>query len=96
MSHKVINGQEESSSIISSNNIQYDNSNSNTHNSNFSNNLESHIDSFHNQYRTSINSKQDITDKTRNSLRKYTDSSSNLTKKRKLIKKKDLHQVQKI
>ena len=88
MSHKVINGQEESSSIISSNNIQYDNSNSNTHNSNFSNNLESHIDSFHNQYRTSINSKQDITDKTRNSLRKYTDSSSNLTKKRKLIKKK--------
>ena len=42
-SHKV-NGQEESSSIMSSNNIQFDNSNSNTHNSNMTNNLESHLD----------------------------------------------------
>ena len=69
---------------MSSNNIQYDNSNSYTHNSNLSHNLDSHLDSFHNQYRTSINSKQDGFD-ARTTIRKPTDSSSkrgNLVKKR--------------
>ena len=82
-SHKV-NGQEESSSIMSSNNIQYDNSNSYTHNSNISNNLDSHLDSFQNKNRTSINSKQDGFD-ARTTIRKPTDSSS---KKGKLLKKR--------
>ena len=85
MSHKQrLNGQEESCSIMSSSNIQYDNSNSYTHNSNLSHNLDSHLDSFHNQYRTSINSKQDGFD-ARTTIRKPTDSSSkkgNLMKKR--------------
>lgn len=79
-----LNGQEESSSIMSSNNYQYDNSNSYTHNSNLSNNLDSHLDSFHNQYRTSINSKQDGFDG-RTTIRKPTDSSS---KRGKLVKKR--------
>ena len=85
MSHKKrLNGQEESSSIMSSNNIQYDNSNSYTHNSNLSHNLDSNLDSFHNQYRTSINSKQDGFD-ARTTIRKPTDSSSKMGK---LIKKR--------
>ena len=79
-----LNGQEESCSIMSSNNIQYDNSNSYTHNSNLSNNLDSHLDSYNNQYRTSINSKQDGFD-ARTTIRKPTDSSS---KRGKLVKKR--------
>ena len=86
-SHKV-NGQEESSSIMSSNNIQFDNSNSNTHNSNMTNNLESHLDSLNNQYRASIASKQEAFDKTRTTMRKQTDSSSNVGKKSKISSKK--------
>ena len=79
-----LNGQEESCSIMSSNNIQYDNSNSYTHNSNLSNNLDSHLDTYNNQYRTSINSKQDGFD-ARTTIRKPTDSSS---KRGKLVKKR--------
>ena len=83
---RKVNGQEESSSVISSNNVQYEQSN--THNSNFSNNLESHPESLHNQYRPSINSKQDAFDKTRTTIRKQTDSSSNVVKKGKNQKKR--------
>ena len=84
-SHRI-NGQEESSSIISSNNVQFENSN--THNSNISNNLEAHIDSLHNQYHSSINSKQDAFDKTKTTMRKQTDTSSNVGRKNKNIKKR--------
>ena len=83
---RKVNGQEESSSVISSNNVQFEQSN--THNSNFSNNLESHPESLHNQYRPSINSKQDAFDKTRTTIRKQTDSSSNVVKKGKNQKKR--------
>ena len=85
-SHKV-NGQEESYSIISSNNVQFENSNNNTHNSNISNNLESHIDSLNNQ-RLSISSKPDGFDKTRTTIRKQTDSSSNKGIKSQISKKR--------
>ena len=84
-SHRI-NGQEESSSIISSNNVQFENSN--THNSNISNNLEGHIDSLHNQYRPSINSKQDAFDKTRTTMIKQTETSSNVGRKNQNIKKR--------
>ena len=89
MSHlHKINGQDESCSIISSNNIQYENSHSITHNSNFSNNyLECHTD-LNKQLRPSLSSRADAYDKTRTTLRKHTDSSSNLTKKGKKTKKR--------
>ena len=87
-----LNGQEESYSIMSSNNIQYDNSNSYTHNSNLSNNLDSHLDSYNNQYRTSVNSKQDGFDG-RTTIRKPTDSSS---KRGKLVKKRPSSNSQEI
>ena len=97
-SHKV-NGQEESSSIISSNNVQFNNSN--TYNSNISYNFERHIDSLNNQYRPSIVSKQDAFDKTRTTMRKQTESSSNVGKKTKILQKRpssnssDLNKIKK-
>ena len=84
-SHRV-NGREELSSVISSNNIQFDNSNSNTHNSNMSHNFEGNLDSLNNQYQSSVTSKQDPFDKTRTTNRKQTDSSSNIGKS-KLLKR---------
>ena len=74
-----VNGLEESS-VLSSNNVQFENSN--THNSNLSNNLELQHDlSQNNKYRSSLNSRQEAFDKTRTTMRKQTDSSSNLGKK---------------
>ena len=80
MSHlQKVNGLEESS-VLSSNNVQFENSN--THNSNLSNNFEIQHDlSQNNQYRSSITSRQEAFDKTRTTMRKQTDSSSNLGKK---------------
>ena len=84
---KKVNGIEEANSIISSNNMQFENSN--THNSNLSNNLELHIDSLQNQPRQSINSKIESFDKTRTTMRKQTDSSStNIGKKGSSTKKR--------
>ena len=82
-----IHSQEEYHSVISSNNVQIDNSISNTHNSNMSNNFESHIDSLNNQKRPSMVSKLEAFDKTRTTMRKQTDSSSNMGKKSNLMKR---------